>query len=155
MRPDNLLKNRDGLTPVIGVVLMLVIVFLMAVIIATSLLGEHEGKLASAPLAILSVSEYNNTTLKIDHKGGDFIEFDNLTTSVILNVAGIDYLLDASTLESLEAGDEKLLLLKDREGNSIPINAGDLVTFKVVDLRTQKPIFTQEITFTNVSEPAI
>jgi len=156
MGQDNLLKNDNGLTPVIGVLLMLVIVFLMGTVIAISLLGgEQEDKLASAPLALLSVSEYNNTTLKIGHKGGDVIEFNNSTTSVILNVEGTDYFLNSSALESLGAGNEKLLLLKDREGNLIPIKAGDFAIFKVIDLRTQKLIFTQEMTFTKSSEPAI
>ncbi len=155
MGPDNLLKNENGLTPVIGVLLMLVIVFLMGTVIAISLLGsEQEDKLASAPLALLSVSEYNNTTLKIGHKGGDVIEFNYSTTSVILNVEGTDYLLNSSPLESLGAGNEKLLLLKDREGNLIPIKAGDVTIFKVIDLKTQKLIFTQEMTFTKSSEPA-
>ncbi len=154
MRPDNLLRNKYGLSPVIGVLLMLLIVFLMGAVIAASLLGgEQKEKLAPAPLASLSVGEYNNTTLKIDHNGGEFLEFDNSTTSVILNVAGKDYLLDASALESLGVGDEKLLPMKDRDGNSIPINAGDFATFKVIDLRTQKPVFIQEITFKEGYEP--
>lgn len=154
MRQDTLLKNENGLTPVIGVVLMIVIVFLIGAVIAATLLGgEQEEKLASAPLAKLSVSEYNNTTLKIDHDGGELIEFDNSTTSVILNVAGTDYLLDASTLKSMDTGEEKLLLLRDLEGNLIPRNAGDTATFKVIDLRTKKPIFTQEITFKEGFEP--
>jgi hypothetical protein len=36
MGPDNLLKNENGLTPVIGVLLILVIVFLMGTVIAIS-----------------------------------------------------------------------------------------------------------------------
>lgn len=132
---------------------MLVIVFLIGAVIAATLLGgEQEDKLASAPLTKLSVGEYNSTTLKIDHDGGDLIEFNNSTTSIILNVAGTDNLLNASALESLEAGDKKLLLLKDMEGNSIPRNAGDFATIKVIDLKTQKPLFTQEITFAEGNE---
>ncbi len=154
-RQGDLLENKNGLAPVMGAVLMLVIVFLIGAVIAISLLGgEQENKLASAPLASLKVGEYNNTTLKIDHRGGDFIEFEDSTTAVILNIAGKDYLVDASDLESLGVGDEKLLLLKDTEGNLIPRNAGDAATFKVIDLRTRKPIFTQEITFTNGYESA-
>ncbi len=156
MRPDNLLKNIDGLAPVIGNVLMLLIVFLIGAALAVSLFGGENGeKLTPAPLANLRVSEYNNSTLKIDHNGGDVIEFDNSRTSVILNVAKKNYLLNASTLGSFRVGENKLLLLKDREGNSIPTKAGDVATFKVIDLGTQKPIFTQKITFTEGYEPEI
>ncbi len=156
MRPDNLLKNRDGLSPVIGNVLMILIVILIGAALAVSLLGgENEEKLTPAPLANLRVSEYNNTTLKIDHNGGDVIEFDNSRTSVILNVAEKNYLLNASTLGFFRAGENKLLLLKDREGNSVPKKAGDVATFKVIDLGTQQLIFTQEIRFTEGYEPEI
>ncbi len=152
MRP-NLLKNLDGLSPLIGIVLMLAITFLLAGVIAASLFGgEHEDNLAPAPVASLSVSEYNNTTLRIVHNGGELIFFDNSTTSIILNVEGNDYFLDSSTLGSLKVGETKMLLLKDRKGNLIPKKAGDVATLKFIDLKTQKPIFTQEIKFTYGSE---
>jgi flagellin-like protein len=155
MRP-NLLKNLDGLSPLIGTVLMLAITFLIAGVIAASFFGgEHEDNLAPAPVASLSFSEYNNTTLRIVHNGGELISFDNSTTSIILNVEGNDYFLDSSTLGSLKVGETKMLLLKDRKGNLIPKKAGDIATIKVIDLKTQKPIFTEEIKFSYGYLPGI
>jgi flagellin-like protein len=155
MKP-NLLKNLDGLSPLIGTVLVLAITFLLAGVIATSLFGgEHEDDLAPAPAASFSVAEYNNTSLKVVHSGGESINFDNSTTSVILNVDGKDgknYFLNSSSLGSLGAGETKMLPLKDREGNLIPKKAGDVATLKFIDLKTQKPIFTQEIKFIYGSE---
>jgi flagellin-like protein len=152
MRP-NLLKNLDGLSPLVGTVLMLAITILLAgAIDATLFGGEHEDDLAPAPVASLSVSEYNNTTLKIVHNGGELINLDNSTTSVILNVEGNNYLLDLSPLGSLKVGETKMLLLKDKNGNMIPKKAGDIATLKLIDLKTQKLIFTQEIKFTYGTE---
>jgi flagellin-like protein len=157
MKP-NLLKDLDGLSPLIGTVLVLAITFLLAGVIATSLFGgEHEDDLTPAPVASLSVAEYNNTTLKVIHNGGDSIDFDNSTTSVILNFDGKDvknYFLDSSSLGSLGVGETKMLPLKDREGNLIPKKAGDVATLKFIDLKSQKPIFTQEIKFVYGSESA-
>lgn len=150
MTPENLLKNRAGLAPLIGTALMLVIVFLIVAIIASVYFaGSHQDNLEPAPLADLRVYEYNTSTLKIEHLGGDSIDFSSSTTSVILDMAGKNNILEASNLEVLKAGDIKLLPLKDRNGNLIPINAGDLVTFKVIDLRTKKPVFIQDIRFMN------
>jgi FlaG/FlaF family flagellin (archaellin) len=135
---------------------MLAITFLMAGVIAASFFGgEHEDNLAPAPVASLSVSEYNNTTLRIVHNGGELISFDNSATSIILNVEGNVYFLDSSTLGSLKVGETKMLLLKDRKGNLIPKKAGDIATIKVIDLKTQKPIFTEEIKFSYGYLPGI
>jgi len=70
---------------------VLSITFLLAGVIDTSLFGgEHEDDLAPAPVASFSVDEYSNTTLKVVHNGEESIDFDNSTTSVILNVDGKD-----------------------------------------------------------------
>jgi flagellin-like protein len=152
MKP-NLLKNLDGFSPLVGAVLMLAITILLAGIITASLFGgEYEDNLAPAPVASLSVSEYNDTALKIVHSGGEVINLDNSTTSIILNVEGNNYFLDSSTLGSLKVGETKLLLLKDKKGNMIPKKAGNFATIKIIDLRTQKLIFTQEIKFTYGAE---
>ncbi|KKG20484.1 hypothetical protein EO98_01845 [Methanosarcina sp. 2.H.T.1A.6] len=147
---ENLLKNRAGLAPLIGTALMLAIVFLIVALIASAFFaGNNPDNLDPAPLADLRVYEYNTSTLKIEHRGGDPIDFSNSTTSVILDMAGKNNLLEASNLEVLKVGDTKLLPLKDRKGNLIPINAGDFATFKVIDLRTKKPVFIQNIRFMN------
>ncbi len=113
---------------------MLSSAFLLAGVIDTSLFGgEHEDDLAPAPVASLNVAEYSNTTLKVVHNGGGSIDFDNSTTSVILNVDGKDgknYFLDSSSLRSLGVGETKMLLLKDGEGNLISKKAGDVATLK-------------------------
>ncbi|WP_082098598.1 PA14 domain-containing protein [Methanosarcina sp. 2.H.T.1A.6] len=150
MMSENLLKNRAGLAPLIGTALMLAIVFLIVALIASAFFaGNNPDNLDPAPLADLRVYEYNTSTLKIEHRGGDPIDFSNSTTSVILDMAGKNNLLEASNLEVLKVGDTKLLPLKDRKGNLIPINAGDFATFKVIDLRTKKPVFIQNIRFMN------
>jgi len=147
---ENLLKNRAGLAPLIGTALMLAIVFLIVALIASAFFaGNNTDNLDPAPLASLRVYEYNTSTLKIEHRGGDPIDFSNSTTSVILDVAEKNNLLEASNLEVLKVGDTKLLPLTDIKGNLIPINAGDLATFKVIDLRTKKPVFIQNIRFMN------
>ena len=66
------MKNEDAVSPVIGVILMVVITVIIAAILAVFSFGI--GGPAKAPEVNLKYSAVNNstnTTLKITHEGGD------------------------------------------------------------------------------------
>ena len=80
MKPRNLFNKDDrGVSPVIGVILMVAITVILAAVIGTFVLGLGDSLGDSQPTAQIDVSidESTNTTT-IEHSGGDSIDSDSL-----------------------------------------------------------------------------
>jgi flagellin-like protein len=79
MNLKQLIQDEDGVSPVIGVILMVAITVILAAVIATFVLGLGEQVSQTAPQASFGFdydSEEGNIT--ISHDGGDTIEAQNL-----------------------------------------------------------------------------
>ena len=83
MKLQNLLDTPDderGVSPVIGVILMVAITVILAAVIGTFVLGLGEN-VESAPQASFDFSyneTANNGTVTIEHRGGDTIDGSNV-----------------------------------------------------------------------------
>ncbi|MFC5278108.1 type IV pilin [Halorubrum rubrum] len=87
MKPRNLFKADDrGVSPVIGVILMVAITVILAAVIGTFVLGLGDSLGDSQPTAQLSASidddDSDNKSVVIDHDGGDSIDSETLRVIV-------------------------------------------------------------------------
>lgn len=144
MNIKQLKGNESGFSPAVGVSLMLVIVFIIAACLFSSLSGFNDNT-DSAPLVNFQASSLDESTLKIEHLGGDPFNFDPSSNSLILEVGETSYLLDPTELGNMETGDTKIIHLNEIDGSPLRIPAEEAVTLKIVDLETRKPVFTQKL----------
>ncbi|MBX0297867.1 type IV pilin [Haloarcula nitratireducens] len=94
MQIRNLFDDDQGVSPVIGVILMVAITVILAAVIATFVLGLGENLSSTAPQASFSFDYENNgggaaDKLVVTHDGGDTISASSLTF-VASNVEGSD-----------------------------------------------------------------
>jgi flagellin-like protein len=84
MQLKQLLKDKDAVSPVIGVILMVAITVILAAVIGTFVLGLGENVQQTSPQASFSFEYSNSTsgdTLTITHAGGDTIKAANVQFS--------------------------------------------------------------------------
>ena len=71
-------KDKKGISPVIGVVLMIAITVILAAVIASFVFG-YSGKLTEAPPQFQArLDKVNNTTITIIHTGGDVVDLKEM-----------------------------------------------------------------------------
>ena len=87
-------EDKSGVSPVIGVILMVAITVILAAVIGTFVLGLGDSVNSSQPSASLSISdapaEYNetsatadtNATFRINHNNGDTLNEENIRITV-------------------------------------------------------------------------
>jgi flagellin-like protein len=85
MKPRNLFNKDDrGVSPVIGVILMVAITVILAAVIGTFVLGLGDSLGDSQPTAQID-AEFSNGNLTFEHNGGDRIDAGDLTILVDYN----------------------------------------------------------------------
>lgn len=133
-RMSNLSNNTQALAPLIGAVVSMLIVFIIAAVLS-SVVFEEFGDYGGQPVlkANLDISFVNESTMEFRHLGGDFLEFNSRSVGVFLYVEGKGYLLDASELGVLGAGESKFLGLERSGLPSMEFGPGDEVIIKVID----------------------
>ena len=148
MKLQNLLDTPDderGVSPVIGVILMVAITVILAAVIGTFVLGLGEN-VESAPQASFDFS-YNssadsgNGSVTIEHRGGDTINGGNV--EVRLDGAAPDSQLISS---SLAAGGQVQINGSDFSSNGDgSIDSGDTITIVTTGSDRQNVIARFEI----------
>jgi flagellin-like protein len=78
MQLKRLIQDDDGVSPVIGVILMVAITVILAAVIATFVLGLGEQLSDSSPQATFDFDYDGSGTLTVTHVGGDSIEAGDL-----------------------------------------------------------------------------
>jgi flagellin-like protein len=78
MQLKRLIQDDDGVSPVIGVILMVAITVILAAVIATFVLGLGEQLSDSSPQATFDFDYDGSSTLTVTHVGGDSIEAGDL-----------------------------------------------------------------------------
>ncbi|WP_048050772.1 type IV pilin [Methanosarcina soligelidi] len=156
-------KNDKAVSPVIGVVLMVAITVILAAAIGSSVFGQ--GTSESAPQANLDIeaagiiSSNSTAIIKIEHLGGDPINFD--TTKVMASVNGGNSQPITAALGTVTVGDIKTLYLiddastanpkealKDNSGTSpVPMKSGNTVNIKIIDIKTSQLICDKDVRF--------
>ncbi len=111
------LDDDRGVSPVIGVILMVAITVILAAVIGTFVLGLGDS-LEQAPQAQLDAELTNgdDSPVQISHNGGDSLEENN----IVVNIAGSE---DSSVLNG---GAE--FSVGDTETTTNSYNTGDTVT---------------------------
>ncbi|MDD4498149.1 MAG: hypothetical protein PHV51_08390 [Methanosarcinaceae archaeon] len=143
---EKFLKNRKGLAPLPGKLLILLILGLIYILVAPVLFEDGE-QYKYTPLINMQVNAINSSALKIQHLGGDFLDFNPSKTLITLNFGGEEQRLEASGLKILGVGDTGFLSLKSEYGNPINVVPGTIATFKVTDLKSRRLIFVQQVYF--------
>jgi len=70
--------NDSAVSPVVGVMLMLVVTIIIASVIS-AYAGGLSGTREKAPQVSITAKTYNNSTIYFDHMGGDGFSIDDLT----------------------------------------------------------------------------
>ncbi len=117
-----LLSDDDrGVSPVIGVILMVAITVILAAVIGTFVLGLGDS-LNQAPQAQLDAEVGNSNNVSISHNGGDAIRAGDLTVNVEGNGAE-----NFESITSYAADDEFSVADTASANHSTDANEGDRV----------------------------
>lgn len=170
-------KDKEAVSPVIGVVLMVSITVILAAAVGSSVLGQKTTE--PAPQLFLNIGVVNSSSstlvpasLRLEHLGGDPISFkSNETTKIIMTINSTRYEIAASDglyystsdekysteLGTLYVGDSKVLnlytygdLSSDKKidvEHLTDIKAGTVANFKIIDVATNQLIVNKDITF--------
>lgn len=118
MEIGKLNKNEEGVSPVIGVILMVAITVILAAVIAAFVFGM--GPPESAPSAQLSVKDYsgnladtsNDAVMVVTHRGGETLQMNELKIAISTDGSTWNHNqvddttpLGISTTGALEVGD--------------------------------------------------
>lgn len=114
--------NERGVSPVIGVILMVAITVILAAVIGAFVLDLGSSVSNTAPQASISVDEVNanDNTIVLQHSGGDTIEWSD-TEIIVENDASskADLNWDGSISESFATADD--VVINTSNGASTPI----------------------------------
>ena len=156
MSLNELFKDKSGVSPVIGVLLMLAITVIIAAISASSITDiKSTSSLMDVTLGITANSTATASvpaSIKLEHLDGDPIDFgDSKLVKVTASLNGAEsVIIDATHLNTLIVGDLKILpLTSDGTTNAFgagPVS-GDTVMIKIIDLKANQIISTTDVKF--------
>ena len=158
--------SNKAVSPVIGVVLMVAITVILAAAIGSSVFGQ--GTAQPAPQANLNIQaaginteqDPNLASIKIEHLGGDPINFDKSKVVASVN-GGNSQTVAADDLGTISIGDIKKLKLRDADSNNNPkdpivdnsgdstasVASGDIINIKIIDKQTNQLICDKDVRF--------
>ena len=116
-------RNEDAVSPVIGVILMVAITVILAAVVGAFVFGMQPT--GNAPLASLQITEATGEQFKLEHGGGDVIEWN--TTKMFLDGSEIT---GTPTTGNLSVAQFEII--------AVPHKSGDEVT--IVDTESSKLI---------------
>ncbi len=152
-----LFKSKDGVSQVVGTTLMLAVTVILAAAVMSSVtsMNKPASSLSDVTIEITANSIATSTvpaSVKLEHLDGDQIDFGNSELTKVtasLNEANT-VTIDATRLGTLSVGDLKILPLTS-DGNTNAFGTGpvsdDIVTIKIIDLKTNQIICIQEVKF--------
>lgn len=152
-------RDEKGVSPVIGVILMVAITVILAAVIASFVFGLGSKAPKAAPQASLVVSAYNNTTkfdvsgdlIIIEHQGGENILWEEIKVIVENTTDTLTYTEDYFKDTKKESGSgndffepgEKLII-KENESEGL-FNAGDSITVKVLHIPSNQMMLNTKV----------
>ena len=111
------IRNETGVSPVIGVILMVAITVLLAAVAGTFVLGLGEQESETAPQASFAFEEGSSSgSVVVIHEGGDSFEGSRITLTG--PSTSVDPFGSSSTVES---GDESGEITKFSSGDEIEV----------------------------------
>jgi len=141
-----ILDDDRGVSPVIGVILMVAITVILAAVIGTFVLGLGDS-LQQAPQAQLSVDSGNSSSFNVSHDGGDSIAAGDL--QVFVNDSSDDF----TAVTSFGSGDEfsvgSSATIGSEDGELEAFGAGDDVRVRVIHTPSESIILDTEVEIAN------
>lgn len=143
----SLLKDREAVSPVIGVVLMVAITVILAAAIGSSVLGEDRAE--PAPKANLhlkanGINTEKNGTILIEHLGGDPINFEDNKTNTNVTIYNFDTrntcYPNATQLSTFTVGSIDSF-------NVSGVSKGNTINIKIIDVASQQLIYDKDLRF--------
>ncbi|AKH98112.1 type IV pilin [Halanaeroarchaeum sulfurireducens] len=108
MKLQELTDSDRGVSPVIGVILMVAITVILAAVIGTFVLGLGENVSSTAPQAQLTMSADASTdNITVEHKGGDAIIASEIKVKVSNESKSVTY--TPTNNEELTVGDQGVI----------------------------------------------
>jgi flagellin-like protein len=148
-----------GVSPVIGVILMVGITVVLAAVTGAFVLDMTNSAGEMSPQASLSVSADPTDGITIEHTGGDGL---NSSDTRLIVEAGGTTTFDAAGGDVLSVGEEATITLTDSGNDTVawgtnsttyltgggagPLSPGDRVTVTVIDTQTQQQIYETTVT---------
>lgn len=125
MNPKSAFETDDrGVSPVIGVILMVAITVILAAVIGTFVLGLGDSLGDSAPIASIDSEVTNSDTVTFTHDGGDRVASENIE---IVSSNG-DAELDTTADSDLTVGNTSTATIN----TSSSISTGETTTITLV-----------------------
>ena len=135
-------RNDRAVSPVIGVVLMVAITVILAAAIGSSVFGQSPAK--SAPQANINAKLANNTSITIEHLGGDTIVWENSQIHFTYENGSITDLIDTipSPGDQFSVGEIKTFRVTSAD-KSLP--SGEVFNLKITDKVSNQLICDKKI----------
>ena len=119
---------EDAVSPVVGVMLMVVVTVVIAAVItvfATGVMGDDS---STTPVAMIDMSDVASngvllTSVEFVHKGGDVLLWENVEVSLVG---------DTQTITNYFPGDHGTLHMAGESGPGAAAEAGDYITVTVI-----------------------
>jgi len=158
MNIKDLFTENRGVSPVIGVILMVAITVILAAVIGAFVLGIG-GDIDTAPQASFEITDTDTEENQIElrHRGGDTIEWDD-TNLIVENASDSETVRwDGPDAGSFSAGDRATINTSgDRELTSggepisasegdFTFNTGDRITVTLIDRSSGEIIFDRDV----------
>ncbi|MDD2340167.1 MAG: type IV pilin [Methanosarcina sp.] len=140
-------KDEKAVSPVIGVILMVAITVILAAAIGSSVFSK--GTAEAAPQANLNMKADGKVTaegvgtVRIEHLGGDTINFKNVNITAYVGSNYKPVNIASDTI--LNVGDVKTFTVG--KNDSEKVNEGEVVNIKMVDKTTNQLICDKNIRF--------
>ena len=134
MQLKQFIQDREAVSPVIGVILMVAITVILAAVIGTFVLGLGDQVGDSAPNAQFEgemtatgdTMEDNTVLVTFTHTGGDAVENDTLSVNIVTS-ANASVSINSSASDRHTAGSEIPVDVANEDDSDIDLEAGDTV----------------------------
>jgi len=117
-------KSDDAISPVVGVMLMIVVTVIIAAVITGFATGLGDGSTTATPFVVIELGSVNNAGGYLDsvdfvHKGGDTLLWENIEFSLID--------VDGQKITNYFPGTYGTVLISGEEGAGTVAEAGDFL----------------------------
>lgn len=144
MKGEDFLTDERAVNPGMIVAAAIIGIAILVVLATAVMFGESTGKAVSSDRLIkIEVKVLDSNTLRLEHQGGNPIDFGE-DTKVLLSRDGVDYELSfSSEITQLEVGNSMELTLPE----GAKLEKGESALFRIRDEEKRKDIYRKEISF--------
>ncbi|MFC7045635.1 type IV pilin [Halobacteriaceae archaeon GCM10025711] len=156
MSQDIFNDNERGVSPVIGVILMVAITVILAAVIGAFVLDLGGQVSSTAPQASLSatVSAAGNGNITLEHTGGDALDATNTRVIITNETTDAQMTFAAGSSSDTFGVGEKVTFKGDGTVNwglqsaspAFTFDAGNQYTVKIIDTESQQIVYSTKVT---------